>query len=76
MVLWTFERAACLLTEVSSNGNDLMLSEEQEKEVLRAQADEMWMMICSGSLKWVRLGLGRELAKFVKACRVWALKII
>jgi hypothetical protein len=40
MVSWTFGRAARLLTEVSSNGNDLMSSEEQEKEVLGAQVDE------------------------------------
>jgi len=65
-----------LLTEVSSNGNDLISSEEQEKEVLGAQADEMWMVICGGSLKWKRLSLGRELAKFVKACKVCALKVI
>jgi len=53
-----------------------MSSEEQEEEVLGAQVDEMWMVICSGSLKWRRLSLGRELAKFVKACRVCALKVI
>lgn len=55
MVSWTFGRAACLLIEVSSNGNDLMSSEEQEKEVWGAQVDEMWMVICSGSLKWGRV---------------------
>lgn len=41
-----------------------------------AQADEMWMVICRSSLKWARLSLGRELAKFIKTCRVCALKII
>lgn len=76
MVSWTFGRAARLLIEVSSNGNDLMSSEEQEKEVLGAQVDEMWMVICSGSLKWGRVSPGRELAKFIKACRVCALKVI
>jgi hypothetical protein len=40
-------------------------SEKQEKEVLGAQVDEIWM-ICSGPLKWGWLGLGRELAKFIK----------